>query len=288
MTSRGAFALALLISSGAGPALSGAAAQEMRSFTAGRNVGSERQLRATLDFGAGMVRIQPATGKHLYKAHVKYDAERFAPVQQYEPRTGILRLGLESIGKGGVRVTSRSQLEQVATFAFSPTVPLALSANLGASEADLELGDLTLTELTVRSGASRGKIDFSKPTRGSCRNATFSVGATELFVRGLANAGCSEVVVDGSVGRALLDFGGEWRRDARVSIDLSMGTVTLRIPRGTGVQIFADRFLTTLSAEGFERDKKTWTTPRFEQAARKIVVVLKTAVAGVNVEWIDR
>ena len=162
-------------------------------------------------------------GHDALKEHLKYDADRFAPVQQYAPRTGILRLGLESVGKGGVRVTSRSQLEQVATFTFSPSVPLALSANLGASEAELDLGGLTLTELTVRSGASRGTVDFSKPTQGECLHASFNLGATELTVRNLANAACAEVRIEGGVGRATLDFGGAWRRDTRLSVDLSMG-----------------------------------------------------------------
>ncbi len=264
-----------------------APAQTMRVFTAARGILAERQVIATLDFGAGAVRIGSAAASQLYRMEVRYDADRFQPTQQYDPRTGILRLGLESIGKGGMRVTSRNQLEQTGNFAFSRTVPLSLSANLGASEANLELGGLTLTDLTVRSGASRATVAFRTPTRGECRHATFTVGAGEIDITGLANAGCGEVRLDGGIGRATLDFAGAWKRDSRVSIEMSMGVVTLRIPRGIGVRLDASRFLSALSIDGFERDGKTWTTPRFDVAKRKITVELNTTVASIDVVWID-
>lgn len=264
-----------------------AAAQTMRSFTAARGMLAERQIIATIDFGAGAVRIRPAATSQLYRMGLRYDADRFQPIQQYDARTGILRLGLESIGRGGMRVTSRSQLEQTGAFAFSRTVPLVLAANLGASEADIDLGGLTLVDLTVRSGASRSVVAFSSPTRGECRHATFTVGAGDIDVIGLANAGCREVRLDGGVGRATLDFTGAWKRDAQVTVAMSMGVVTLRIPRGTGVRLDASRFLSTLRADGFERDGKTWTTPRFDAAAHKLTVELNTTVASIDVAWID-
>ncbi len=263
-----------------------ASAQTMKVFTAARGILAERQVIATLDFGAGAVRVGSAAS-NLYRMQLRYDADRYKPMQQYDPRTGILRVGLESIGKGGMRVTSRSQLDQTGEFTFARTVPLSLSANLGASEATLNLGGLTLTDLTVRSGASRATVAFATPTRGECRHATFTVGAGDIDISGLAHAGCREVHLDGGIGRATLDFGGTWKRDVRVTVGMSMGVVTLRIPRGTGVRLDASRFLSPLSADGFARDGKTWVTPRFDAAKRKITVELNTTVASIDVEWID-
>lgn len=280
-------AMAMFVVGVVSPSMHHAAAQTMRAFTASRPINRERQLRVTLDFGAGSLRLAPASTGQLYRMQLRYDADRYTPVQQYEPRTGILRLGLESVGKSGVRVSSRSQLTQTVDVGFSATVPLALTANLGASEAELDLGGLTLTEFTLRSGATRGTVTFSAPTGGTCKSATFSVGATEITVLRLANAACGEVRIDGGVGRASLDFSGRWRRNARVVIDLAMGSVTLRIPRGTGVRLVTERFLSPIDAEGLEKHGKTWTTPGFDSATRKVDVELKTAMAGVNIEWID-
>ncbi len=263
-------------------------AQSMRSYTASRPLGGPQPpLRTTLDFGAGRVVVRAGADDILYDVRLRYDAERYAPIHRYEPRTGILHLGVASVGGAGIRVTSRSQLEQVARFEFAPSVPLLLQANLGASEAVLDLGGLHLVELAVRSGATRGTVEVSRPTSGECREATFSVGAAELVAMHLANAGCAAVRVEGGVGRAVLDFGGAWRRDVAVSAELSMGTLTLRIPHGTGVRIDADRFLSHLATTEMTRDGNVWTTAGFASATHKLTVQLKTNVAGVEVEWID-
>lgn len=273
-----------LVACGAAPL----AAQSMRNYAAERQLhGAQPPLRATLDFGAGRVVVRAGDGPDLYKMRVRYDADRYAPVQEYDHRTGILHLGLRSVGKAGFRVTSRSHLDQVARFEFAPSVPLILSANLGASDAILDLGGLTLVELAVRSGGTRGTIDFSRPTLGQCREALFTVGATELVAMHLANAACALVRVEGGVGRAVLDFTGEWRGDTRVVANLAMGTLTLRVPRGTGVQVSAQRFLTKLSIDGLERRDDGWATPGFREAANKLSIELETTVAGIEVEWVD-
>ena len=244
------------------PALAGAlvafaplSAQTMRNYAANRPVAeAQAPLRAALEFGAGRVVVRASTGNALYDAKLRYDADRFTPIHQYQPRTGTLRLGLESVGRGGFRVTSRNDLEQVARFEFAPNVPLSLEASLGASEAILDLGGLTLSELYVRSGATRGTVDFTSPSLGECRQALFAVGAAEMVAMRLANSGCERVRVEGGMGRAVLDFSGTWRRNVQVEAALAMGSLTLRIPRNVGVQVSAERFLTRLAVKGLELD----------------------------------
>lgn len=264
-------------------------AQAMRTFSTSRpaRAGDPALLRTTLDFGAGRVVLRAGAAGQLYRMQLRYDAERFAPIHDFEPASGSLHLGLGQQGRGGIRVTSRAQLEQVARFEFAPQVPLELTANLGASEATLDLGDLTIAALLVRSGATRGMVDFSRPTRGECRGATFAVGATELSVMHLANAGCAELRVEGSVGSALLDFSGTWRRSPRLSVALAMGTLTLRVPRGTGVRIRGEKVLTSIAGEGLARAGDTWSTADFSTATRTVDIELKTSVAGVELDWID-
>jgi hypothetical protein len=261
--------------------------QAMRTFSVTRPTGAERFLHVTLDFSGGSVLLMPALAGQLYGMRVRYDPVRYAPVQQYDPRTGILHLGLESVGGMGVRVTSRTQLEQVARFEFATNVPLALYATLGASDATIDLGGTLLTELEIRSGATHTAVDFSRPTRGTCKSATFTVGASQLDVQHLAQAGCAALRVDGGAGRATLGFRGEWRRDATLVVDLALGGLELQIPRGTGVRIMGQRFLAPLAGDGFVKAGDTWTTPGFEQAAHKLTVELKTSLVRTHVEWTD-
>lgn len=262
-------------------------AQAMRSFSASRPVAAERFLHVTLDFSGGTLVLLPATNGQLYGMKLNYDADHSSPVQQYDPRTGILRLGVESTGSNGIRVTSRRQLEQTARVEFSPNVPLVLYANLGAGDASLDLGALTLTELNLHGTASRAAVDFSRPTLGVCKSATFTVGAAELDVRHLAAAGCAAIRVDGAVGSVSLAFDGAWRRDATLTVDLSMGGLTLNVPRGVAVRVAAERFLAPFEGKGFVHDGNTWTTPGFDQAQQKLRVELKAAMVGIQVRWIE-
>lgn len=277
---KGALLLGTLIILGGGDA----GAQTMRTLTAARPLtGTTVPTVAQLDFGAGRVVVRAGEGDELYRMVLRYDAERFQPMQRYDPETGSLQLGVASVGRGGLRVTSRGQLAQVARFEFAPRVPLALHASLGASEASLDLGGLTLTELSVRSGAVRGLIDFSRPTLGACTRATFSVGASELDVLRLANSGCAEVQVEGGIGRAVLDLSGTWRGDMRIEANLAMGQLVLRIPPDVGVQVVAERFLTAVSLEGLIREGNSWSSPGFAAASRKVTVAVKTSLAALEV-----
>ncbi|MGH7523714.1 MAG: hypothetical protein ACREK8_05360, partial [Gemmatimonadales bacterium] len=76
-----------------GGSASAAGAQVMRTFSVVRPVGTERLLHVTLDFRGGSVLLLPAASGQLYNMRLRYDPDRYAPVQQYDPRTGILRLG---------------------------------------------------------------------------------------------------------------------------------------------------------------------------------------------------
>jgi hypothetical protein len=243
-------------------------------------------LRASIEFGAGTVHVGPAASGDLYRMQLRYDADRNGPVNQFDAATGAVRLGLQGNGNAGIRVTSRAQMAQRAEIGFAPGVPLMLSANLGASDATLDLGGLSLTSLAVRGGASSTTVNFDTPNRATCSSATFTLGAAEFDVSGLANSGCAEIRVDGGVGRAMLSFDGAWQRNQRAQVSLAMGGLTLRIPRSTGVRLVASRFLSALDAEGFVQEGKVWSTPGFATAKQTLTVELKTSASGVRVEWL--
>ncbi|HQW66643.1 MAG TPA: hypothetical protein PLJ23_06355 [Gemmatimonadales bacterium] len=262
------------------------AAQTMRSVATSRPLSGERMLRASIEFGAGTVHVGPAASGDLYRMQLRYDADRNGPVNQFDAATGAVRLGLQGNGNAGIRVTSRAQMAQRAEIGFAPGVPLMLSANLGASDATLDLGGLSLTSLAVRGGASSTTVNFDTPNRATCSSATFTLGAAEFDVSGLANSGCAEIRVDGGVGRAMLSFDGAWQRNQRAQVSLAMGGLTLRIPRSTGVRLVASRFLSALDAEGFVQEGKVWSTPGFATAKQTLTVELKTSASGVRVEWL--
>ena len=264
-----------------------AQAQTMRPFSTFRQVHGESRLRVQLEYGAGSLRIDTGPPGELYRMNLSYDEERFVPLSSYDASSRVVVLGLESKGQGGVRVVSRGQLRQAATLSFSPRVDLDLDLSLGAVDADLELGGLRLSDLDVKTGASQTTIRFSRPNSMRCRRAAFSAGAAEVTLLGLGNSRCEEIAFEGGMGRVLLDFGGASTSSARISVKMAVGGITLRLPRGAGVRITMDKFLSSFEPAGLVRRGDEFVSTNYDGAKRRLDLDLTTAVGGVEVEWVD-
>lgn len=262
-----------------------AAAQSLRDFSYERGVRGEQQLRAVVEFGAGRLTLRPGSSERLYALTLRYDAERFQPVGSYDADAREVRLGVAGLRRGGVRVGRRDALPQVALVELSPSVPLSLDILLGAAESRIELGGLTLTDLSLKTGASRTHVSFASPGRGACRTAYVSSGAGELEMHGLGNSGCRRWVFDGGVGAVTLDLGGEWKGDARFVMRMALGGTTIRVPRGLGVRVTVDGFLAGFEGSGFRKREGVWYSPDYESAKRKVEVEMSGALGGLKVEW---
>ncbi len=278
---RGAVALLLLL-----PAAATLHAQTMMDASASRQLHGESRLDARIDYAAGTLRVAPADAATLYRLQLRYDRDRYLPLARYSAADGRVALGVETTGGPGLRVSSREHLAQEATVALSSRVDLALDITLGATEGELELGGLRLRSLSLRNGASRTSIRFSRPNGARCSRASFSTGAAELEVTGLGNSRCAEVALDGGVGRVTLDFSGDAAGDTRARLDMTLGELVLRVPRGMGLRLTSDRLLASLETAGLTRRGGAFVSPGYERAMHHLDVSLSSTLGGVSVEWI--
>lgn len=262
-----------------------ARAQTMRDYTASRPYKGEQRMTVQLEFTAGELRLMPAAPGTLYRMESRYDSERYVPRSAYHAPSRELELGLRSEGKGGLRVTRAQQLEQQATVWLSPEVELGLALSLGASESRIDLGGLRLRNLRLQTGGSRTRLAFSRPGVGSCQEAVVEVGAGELEVDRFANSGCTRLRVNGGVGIVSLDLGGQAGADLTAEVTMTMGRLTLRLPKGAGVRLTLDRFFASFSPAGFSRQGEQFVTPDYATARRKIDLRVASSVGAVKVEW---
>jgi len=278
--------LAVAVLALAGVATS-ASAQSMRSFATFRQLHGETRLRATLDYRAGGLRITPGRANELYRMDASYDENRYSPASTYDAARGVVTLGLQPAGEGGLRVVSTRQLRQDATVAFAPSVDLNLDLTLGAVQADLELGGLSLNALKMEAGASQAVVRFSEPNLSRCRGAEITAGAAELTILGLGNSRCDHLTLEGGMGKLTLDFAGAWTSSTTAEIKMAVGEVTLRLPRKVGVRLTLDRFLSSFDPAGLIRAGNGYQSPGYDRADRKLDIAVTTAVGGVKVEWAE-
>jgi len=264
-----------------------AQAQTMRPFSTFRQLHGETRLNARVEYGAGSLRVEPGQPAELYRMNLSYDEDRFVPVSDFDVSSRTVVLGLRAAGQGGVRVVSRNQLRQLATIAVSPRADLALDLSLGAVDADLELGGLRISDLDLKTGASRATVRFSRPNGMRCRQATFSAGAAEVSVLGLGNSRCDEIEFEGGIGRVLLDFSGVWSSSAQVEVKMAVGELTLRLPRRVGIRMAMDKFLSSFDPAGLIRQGDAFVSPNYDRVEHRLELDLTTAMGGVNLQWVE-
>ena len=264
-------------------------AQTLREYSSTRQDHGESRLVTTIAYTGGTLELVPAPTGILYALRLTYDADRVAPVARFDAATPRLTLGTEALRQsGGVRVSHRGT-PPAATIGLGTRADLDLDIELGAAEANLELGGIRISRLKLQTGASKTVVRFSEANPIRCSEADLSAGAAELLVVGLGYSRCGEVDFTGGVGKVTLDFGGRWSGPIHLDANMAMGELVLRLPRQAGVKLALDKFLASFAPAGLvpSSDGRTWMSGGFAGASQQLVVEVETAFGGVTVEWID-
>ncbi len=275
-----AFAAAVLA---AAPA--DAAAQTYRTLAASRQRVHEEHLSVHVQFTAGRLRLHPDLHGALYRAQVVYDAEHFEPISRFDRDDNALHIGVSGelrgrVGRSGLR-------DQRLDLSIAPDVATVLDLELGAVEAELHLGGLSIREASLRTGASKTTVWFAAPNGIACDRLEMEIGAAEFTVHGLGNASCARVSLQGGAGDFTLDLAGAWDVEGipAITIEVGVAAVKLRIPRDLGVELELHRFLAAFERSGFTKRGSTYYSSGYDAAARKISLDISTAIGEIDVEW---
>jgi hypothetical protein len=258
------------------------AAQSMRTVTMSRQLTDDDEVRVSVEYGAGTFSVRSFDEGLLYRMNLTYDEDAYEPVADFSGNR--LDLGIESI-RGGRSLRRDREAGELA-LELARGVPMRLDLEFGAVRADLDLGGLELTGLELSTGASRSTIDISEPNAARIGTARFEVGAAEFTARHLGNLNAERIEVDAGVGSLTLWLNGDWQRDARVSIDMGLGALELRVPEGLGLDLRKDSFLTALDSEGLVKRGDSYRSLDWDEADRKITVDLDAAFGSVKVVWV--
>jgi N-terminal domain of toast_rack, DUF2154 len=258
-----------------------ATAQDWRTVTYLRQTAGEERLRVEVEYGAGHFQVEPAGPETLYRANLRYDAEVFRPVSSY--RSGELRIGVD-----GGNIRGRNLKSGHLQLRLGPTVPLDLILKFGATEADLELGGLRIHSARISTGASRTNLRVSQANPDVCSFIELEVGAAQFSATGLANLHAERLKLSGGVGEVVLDFTGDWRTDMTADINMGLGALTLRVPRGVGVRVHKEGLFAGFDSQGLVKRGDAYFSEDWEAAERKLNVNLDAALGSIRMAWVDR
>jgi hypothetical protein len=259
---------------------------EMVQMDQSRPLGNEASLDTDVTLDVGSIEISGESSSKLYELDLEYDKANYQPEINYDQagsREGRLSFKLESQNKlRNQQHTNRLRLN------LSDTLPVSLRINSGVGDSRLALSRLRLTRLDLEAGVGSAKLSSYEPNATICDEIRLRNGVGSLDAVGLGNLNFRRLDFEGGVGGANLDFSGAWKRDAEVRIQVGVGGVTAKIPRGIGVKITAEKhFLSGLQLDGFRREgNDDYYSENYDRSTVHITVVVQTGIGGFKVTWI--
>ncbi|UCC73280.1 MAG: hypothetical protein JSV86_01565 [Gemmatimonadota bacterium] len=274
----------------AGPAAAPAAGQSWRTEAKARQYRGQEFLDVKITYAVGRFELRKGADHLLYRLDSRYDEDAFDLRSNYLESEGRGSLRIEIDDNDDIDLRDLKDYDYEAgnlTLDLTGAIPLALDLEMGAVEAQLDLGGLKLRRLSLQTGASDTRVSFSEPNREAAEFCTFKAGAASFRVDDLGNSGCRRMQVSGGIGRLTLDFSGDWDHDATGDINVGLGTVQIRVPAELGVRIEKSTFLMSFDAPGFEKqDGGVWLSRNWDTAEHHLTLSVSGVLGGVEVDRI--
>jgi hypothetical protein len=153
----------------------GPARHETREFA---RKGVER-LRLNLQMGAGQVNIRGGASQ-LARADIAYNVDRWKPDVIYHTLGGSSYLSIEQPGTTGTHLGGNTYTWDIQ---LADDVPTEITAHLGAGDARMNLGGLSLRRVEVEMGVGELKMDLrGTPTNDYNVRVSGGVGEATVYL----------------------------------------------------------------------------------------------------------
>jgi N-terminal domain of toast_rack, DUF2154 len=137
--------------------------------------------------------------------------------------------------------------------------PMDLQIDAGAYKARYELGGLTLSNLTIKDGASDVRLKFSAPNNTQMGVLRYETGASNVTIEGIANANPSTLIFKCGAGNYTLNFSGQLQRNITGHIEAGLGNVTLVIPQDVAAQVTVSSGMSNVNADSsWQKNDQTY------------------------------
>ena len=200
----------------------------------------------TLKFGAGELDVNPGGGDALITGTATFNVKELRPEVRVSGKEVTLSTGnLEFKGIPNFRDEYKNQWDLMIG-----DQPVGLVVNAGAYQGRVELGGLSIASLQVSDGAADVKLGFSEPNLVKMSRLRYETGASSVELYGLGNANFETMTFKGGAGNYVLDFSGELSRDATVTIDAGLSSITVIVPKDVSARVLVDRGLANVDISG--------------------------------------
>ncbi len=153
----------------------------------------------------------------------------------------------------------------------------------------LGFGSLSFEDLNItrfQFDVNYGDVDINFPSENQriIRGiAKIHLMTGDLEIYNLGNLKARKVKINGGVGELSVDFGPRIYQDTEVRLDHDIGSMELRIPRGTKAVISGTS--RDLSGFGFQKSGKEWTPESHHEGSPSLYIKLKGPLGDLKIFW---
>lgn len=198
------------------------------------------EARLTFSFGAGGLTLSPGA-QNLVEGTAVYNIPDLKPEVITQGNSIEVKQGdLKSL-------TYPKDIKNQWDFKLG-TTPMDLTINAGAYKGTYDLGGVPLTGLTIKDGASNVDLSFSRPNPAQMTVFRYETGASNVKLKGLANANFNTLIFNSGAGDYTLDFSGTLKRDAAITISSGISNLILVIPDAVKANVTVESGVSNVNA----------------------------------------
>jgi hypothetical protein len=231
----------------------------------------------SLNMGAGTLDLSPG-GNALVSGTITYN------LAQWEPKVTQNGNGV-TISQGEQTIISGIPSEKLINdwvVNLNNSVPMDLTIQAGAYKGTMDMSGLHLTNLDITDGASQNTVSFNSLNPEIMQSFTYQTGASQVHLKGLANANFATMNFEGGAGDYSFDFSGTSERDATVYIKTGVSNVTISVPVSMSVTFINSGGLSNINTMGtWTVNGNTYTSASTSQG-HMLTIHAETAVGSVK------
>ena len=203
-------------------------------------------MQLNVDLQEGTFDIKPGEPNGRVQVEGQFSEALYELTQHTETQNGTPRTTIRFRSKAPVwarilaGIGNDNDNRPKLTLLIPPAVPIDLSLKVSMGESRIDLGGLTLNDLSLELTMGNHEVDFRQPVVDGVTSLRLETRMGNVRVQNLGNARAKSVDASGSMGNLTADLGGEWKpgSEAELSFTQSMGEVRVNVP--TNVRLQAD------------------------------------------------
>lgn len=218
------------------------------------------KVRVTIKMGAGELKIGDGV-EDLLEADFTYNVADWKPEVDYQVRNGEGRLTVRQPQSDQLSMSGNVRYEW--DLNFNDDVPLDMSIECGAGDADIDMSKLDVTDVDIKLGAGDTEVDLSK------------------------NSSLEDLNVTMGAGNLTLDLNGQWEEDVNIGIQGGVGEINLHLPEDIGVRVKVTKGIGDVDSSGLYKRDGAYVNKAYDDADVQLEITIQAGIGQVNLDVVE-